>query len=170
MLGRGNICFWVLVAAMAGSAGDFVIGVILMPLGVFASLIVIHLDHADVVVVDLPGHGEHQPGGILFRLGIIREIEPWPAVGADVFGIGGVAGVAMHAELALPPFHDVAYLLAGQIFRQHLQIGWLGKLAWRRTGRALRWRSGWGPLRLLGRDGEGDGQRGGHRSRQGESR
>src|SRR6185437_16791403 len=54
--------------------------------------------HAHVVLVNVVGHLEHEPGGFLLRLRVIGEFEHRPAVRPLLAGIGGMAGVAMHAQ------------------------------------------------------------------------
>ena len=50
------------------------------------------LHHADVILVDVLGHLHHQPGGGLFLLRVIGEIEPRLSIGPDFGGVGGMAG------------------------------------------------------------------------------
>jgi len=102
---------WPQVAAMAGAAGDGHIGI-----GNFG-----HVVHVDVL-----GHGVHQARGGLLRLGVVGIVEPWASVGADVVGVGGVAGTAMRTERALPLFHDLVNLISGQILGQDFEIGGRG--------------------------------------------
>jgi len=95
------------LAAVAGAAGDGQAGV---------------LDHADVVVVDVLNHFEHEARGALFRLGVIGKVEAWMAVKGGSLGIDGVAMAAFGAERLCPVMHDVVDLLAGEGLGQHLEI------------------------------------------------
>ena len=67
----------------------------------------------------------------LLILGVEGKVELRAAVGSLLVGVGGVAVVAMHAQIAGPSVHDVADLFAGQILGQHFQIGGCGKGAGR---------------------------------------
>lgn len=99
----------------------------------------------NVVLFHVLGHGVHDSSDLLFRFGVVIELESWTPVRPDVIWIGGMAGVAMRAERAGPSFHDVVDLVPGQILRQNLEIGW-GREAARRSA----WCSGWRALRCLG--------------------
>ena len=128
------------MAAMAGSAGDR----LCRP-----------FDLHDVVLVDALGHGVHEAGRVLLRLGVVGEVEARAAVGANVVRVCGVAGVAVDAERALPYLHDVAHLLAGQVLGQHFEVGGRGEGARSRRAPPAR---GWA-LRFLGDGGDGERQR-----------
>jgi len=87
------------MAAMACAAGD---------LGAGGA----DLDHT---LVDCACQLVHCPGGCFFRFGVIRAKQPRFAVGIEVLGVFGVAGVALHTERAIPLRHDFAELLTGRI-------------------------------------------------------
>ncbi len=96
------------MAAMAGAAGDRIARVV-------------HL--ADVLGVDLLGHLVHKPSGGFLRLGVIGEVQTWASVGANVLGIGGMAGGAASAKVRFPLVHDLMNLVAGKVLGQDLEIG-----------------------------------------------
>jgi hypothetical protein len=100
------------VAAVAGAAGDRFAGV---------------FNLADVLAVDLLGHLVHEACGGLFWLGVVGVVEARAAIGADVLGIGGVAGGAVCAEVGFPLVHELVDLLAGHGFGQDLEIGGGGR-------------------------------------------
>ena len=70
------------MAAMASAAGDG--GIRVGNLGY-------------VILIDVLGHAEHQPGRRLLGLGVVGVFEPGPAVGTDIVGVCGMAGAAMGA-------------------------------------------------------------------------
>lgn len=82
---------------------------------------ILHLAH--VVRVDVLDHFVHQPCRVLLRLRVIGEIQPRFPVGANVFGIGGMAGAALSAQRGFPLVHEVVNLLAGHGLREDLEVG-----------------------------------------------
>ena len=131
LLRAGDERFRIQMAAMAGAAGQRRGG----------RLHLVHIRNLlDVVRLHVLGHGVHDPGHLLFGLGVVFKLEARAAVGPGVVGVGRVAGVAVHAQRAGPAFHDLVNLLPGQILGQHLQVGGRG-IAARRPAAA----SGGGP-------------------------
>ena len=59
-------------------------------------------------LVDAIRKFEHGSSGGLLRLFVIRTQEPRFAGGVEIFGIHGVAGVALHTEFAGPLRHHFA--------------------------------------------------------------
>ena len=118
LLRRSDKGRWIFVTAMAGAAGK-------------RGGRLLHLIHCRdlgyVVFLDVFGHGVHDAGHGLLILGVERKIELGAAVGSLLVGIGGVTIVAMNTEIPGPSVHNVADLFAGQILRQHFQIGGRGK-------------------------------------------
>jgi len=92
---------------MAGAAGNGLAGAV---------------DVGDVPAVDFLGHGEHEARGCLFRLGVVGIVEAGAAVGANVRGVGGMAGAALSTEIGLPFFHQLVDLLAGHILGKHFEV------------------------------------------------
>lgn len=111
------------------------------------------LDLLNVVLPHVLGHRDHDPGHLLFRLGIIFEFQPWPPIGPEVIRIGGVAVVAMGSESAGKSFHDVVNLVSRQVFGKHLKV-----CGSRVVARTASWASGSRrrPLRCLGKGGDGE--------------
>jgi len=113
------------MTAMAGTAGDRRAGAV-------------HL--ADVLGVDLLGHLVHEASGGFLRLGVVGVVEARTSVGANVLGVGGMAGRAASAKVRLPLMHDLVNLVAREVLGQDLEIGGRGIRGmdvWR--GRLRRW-------------------------------
>jgi len=108
---RGYEGFRPKMAAMAGAAGDRRAGVV---------------DLADVVPVDILGHGEHQAGGCLLRLRVVGVFQARAAIGAEVVRVRRMAGAAMCAQRGLPLLHDLVNLFAAQGFGQNFEVGGRG--------------------------------------------
>ena len=96
------------VSAMAGAAGDGRAGVV---------------DLRYILRVDHLHHAHHLARRGLLGFRVVGEVEPRLSIGGQVFGVGSVARAALGAQFGLPFFHDVVYLLAGQVLGQHLQVG-----------------------------------------------
>ena len=84
------------------------------------------------------------------RLGVVVKLHARPAVGTNVVGVGGVAGIAVDTERAGPAFHDLVDLLSGCVLRQYLEVRGRGEGARHTTAAGRR------TLRGLGDSGNGE--------------
>jgi hypothetical protein len=107
--------------AMAGATGDGIVG------------FVIAAQLGEVFRVEVVRHFDHEAGCVLERVCIGGEVV------AFRLGVAGVAESTFDAEVGFVLMHEFVDVVAGDVFRKSLDIGWSG-LGTMRRSRGL-WRS-----------------------------